>query len=145
MKLNNLLKIMIYNYDDFGLFFIVIDKNINKEIFLSKVGVKKNTYAEDLFSRMYDAIFSELINLEEEFDKYYSIEYESIQHFLYHKFSIPPNVIKDFFNLKSEKDSYTIFYKKNFYSYGDYGIVRYAFETLYDKITNILLLKDYEN
>jgi len=136
---------MIYNYNDFEPFFIVIDKTINKEIFLSRIGVKKNTYAEDMFSRMYDGIFSELINLEEEYETYYQIEYKSLEHFLFHKFCVPDDVIKDFLKLKSENEDYTIFYKKNIYSYGDYGIIRYAFETLYDKITNILLLKDYEN
>jgi len=77
---------MIYNYDEFGQLFVMIDKNINKDIFLEKVKVKSGTFADDLFSRVYDSLFSELINLEEEFEKYYSIEYESIKHFLYHKF-----------------------------------------------------------
>ena len=137
---------MIYNYDDFGHFFIVIDKNINKDIFISKVKVNVGTYAEDLFSRIYDSIFSELINLEEEFEKYYSIEYNSIQQFLFRKFCIPTDIIEEFFLLKSQKKSYCIFYKNEKDSYGDYSIIRYAFsEEMYDKIMNVLLLKDYEN
>ncbi|HTO16073.1 MAG TPA: hypothetical protein VLZ83_09890 [Edaphocola sp.] len=137
---------MIYNYDDFGQFFIIIDKNINKEVFLANVKAEPGTFAEDMFVRIYDSIFSELINLEEEFEKYYSVEYKSIQHFLFQKFCFPSDVIEDFFSLKSQRESYCIFYKHEKDSYGDYSITRYAFsEEMYDKVTSILLLKDYEN
>ena len=137
---------MIYNYDEFGQLFVMIDKNINKDIFLEKVKVKSGTFADDLFSRVYDSLFSELINLEEEFEKYYSIEYESIKHFLYHKFCMPIEVIEDFFKLKTERKTYTLFYKKERDSYGDYSIMRYAFsEVLDERIIKILLLKDNEN
>jgi len=137
---------MIYNYDDFGQFFIIIDKNLTKEIFLTNVKVEQGSFAEDMFSRIYDSIFSELINLEEEFEKYYSIEYKSIQHFLFQKFCFPSDVIKDFFSLKSQSESYCIFYKHEKDSYGDYSITRYAFsDEMYEKVTSTLLLKDYEN
>lgn len=137
---------MIYNYDDFGQFFIIIDKNINKEIFLENVKVTPDSLAEDVFTRIYDSIFSELINLEEEFEKYYNVEYKNIQHFLYQKFCLPIEVVDDFFSLKSQRESYCLFYKHEKDSYGDYSITRYAFsEEMYDKVTSILLLKDYEN
>lgn len=137
---------MTYNYDEFGHFFIILDKNINKDIFLSKINVKKNTYSENLFIRMYDSIFSELINIEEEFEKYYKLEYNSLKEFLFKKFCVPKDVIEKMYSIKAERESYCINFKKNYYSYGDYGMVQFTFsEKMYNKVMNILLLKDDES
>jgi len=59
---------------------------------------------------------------------------------------MPIEVIEDFFKLKTERKTYTLFYKKERDSYGDYSIMRYAFsEVLDERIIKILLLKDNEN
>ena len=55
---------MTYNHDEFGHFFIVLDNRINKELFINLAGGKENSFSSDIFSRMYDSVFSELINLE---------------------------------------------------------------------------------
>lgn len=137
---------MTYNHDEFGHFFIVLDNRINKELFINLAGGKENSFSSDIFSRMYDSVFSELINLEEMYEKYYKIEYSSFEQFLYKKYCVPAETIDEMKTLTSKRESYQVFFKKSFYAYGDYGITRFVFsDDMYEKVMNILLLKDYES
>ncbi len=131
---------MKYNYDNFSSL-LIIDKRLTKDIFLQKAGIEKGKYAEDMFSRLYDSIFSELIDVEAQYEKYYKIEYLDFEEFLYKKYSVEPDVIREFIRLKSENENYRI-YKKNDFSYVDYGIFRFAFsDEMNERVTNILLMK----
>ena len=127
---------------DFYRSILVINKNLTKDIFLGKAAVKESGFAKEMFSRMYDSIFSELIDLEREYEKYYSKEYEKFEVFLYKKYNLEAEGIEALMDLKAKNDDYKI-YKMEDYSYGDYSLGQFTFsETIYDRIMNILLLKN---
>jgi hypothetical protein len=65
---------------------------------------------------------------------------------LYKKYCVPVETIEEIQSLVAKRGTYQVFFKKSFYAYGDYGITRYAFtEDMYEKVMNILLLKEYES
>ena len=119
---------------------LLINKNLTKEIFLEKSGAQ-NGYSLNLFSRMYDSVTSELINVDFEFEKYYSFEYESIEQFLYRKYNIEENEIDELMQFRKDNPD-CILYRKDDASYGDYGIPQFMFsESMYDRIIEVLTLK----
>ncbi len=67
---------------DFYKSILLINKNLTKEIFIAKAGANAG-YAYNMFSRIYDSIESELINLDIEYNKYYSFDHSTLEHFLY--------------------------------------------------------------
>lgn len=121
---------------------LLINKNLTKEIFIEKAGASSG-YAYNMFSRIYDSIESELINLDFEYDKYYSFEYNSLESFLYRKYNLNED---DIIMLMEERKKYPdcILYRKDELSYGGNGqLTTFAFsEDMYDRIMNILLLKN---
>jgi hypothetical protein len=84
---------------------IVIDRRLTKEMFLKNAGIKQGRYAEDMFSRMYDWIFSEARNLDDVFEKYYKPEYEDFRDFLYKKYTLSINIIDKLLAVKSENEN----------------------------------------
>lgn len=131
MKLN-------YEHDDS---FLLINKNLNKKLFLEKAGVASG-FSYEMFSNMYDSITSECIDMIEEYQKYYSFEYKSFGHYLYKKFNIKWEIIEKI-SKKMKVNPDCILYRKNDYDYGDYGLAQFTFsETMYKRIIKILLLKN---
>lgn len=132
---------LTYDYDK-SLF--LINRNLTKEIFIKESGVNDG-YSHSMFSRMHDSIFSELIDLDKEFEKYYSFEYISMNEFLWRKYNLKSKHI-DELNEVRRKNPDCILYRKDDYSYGDYGIIQFAFsETMYNRIFKILMLKKNED
>jgi len=127
---------------DFYKSLLLVNKNLTKEIFLTKAEAKDG-YAQNMFSRMYDSITSELINLDVEYDKYYSFEYPTLEHFLYRKYNLNE---EDLANLIDERKKYPecILYRKDDLAYGGNGeLTTFAFsETMYDRVMEILMLKN---
>ena len=82
---------------DFFKSLLLINKRLTKKIFISKTEAKKG-YSLAMFSKMYDCIFSELINLDREFKKYYSFEYNSIENFLRKKYNIKEKQLLELIN-----------------------------------------------
>lgn len=131
---------------DFYKSIILIDSRLTREKFLEYAGARTG-YSLYMFSRMYDSITSELIDIERQFREYYAFEYRTIERFLYRKFNIEP---KDIDQIMKEKEinPNCIIYKKKDYAYGDYGLDQLAFsEPMYERIKNILLMKlaNHEN
>lgn len=125
---------------DFYKSLILVNKNLTKEIFLEKTGAKSG-YSWDMFCRMYDNITSELIDMEREYEKYYSFEYKTFECFLFRKLNLK---YEDLVLLMKEKQENPdcIIYRKEDGSYGDHGIDTFTFsDALYDRITNIIMLK----
>ncbi len=123
---------------------LLINKNLTKEIFIERTGVKDG-YSLSMFSRMYDSLTSELIDVDEEYKKYYSFEYESMELFLYRKYNLNT---KDIEELLEERNNNTecLLYRKDDNSYGDYGIAQFTFsDTMYDRVMEILMLKNQNN
>lgn len=86
---------MNFNILNNDTYLLLIDKNLNKESFISNANVKEGTYAFSLVERIYDVIFSEIINLEDEFNNYYSNEYISFKIFLENYYDLDEKLIKD--------------------------------------------------
>lgn len=126
---------------DFYKSLILINKNLTKEIFIESAGVKDG-YSLSMFSRMYDSVTSELINLDEEYKKYYSFEYKSMKHFLYRKYNLKERHIDELMEERKNNPDYFL-YRKDDNSYGDYGITQFAFsDTMYNRVMEILMLKN---
>ncbi|GHU69036.1 hypothetical protein FACS189413_07210 [Bacteroidia bacterium] len=137
---------MRYNYDLYKSL-IVIDRRLTKELFLQNAGIKQGRFAENMFSRMYDWIFSEATYLEDAFEKYYTPEYADFREFLYKRYIIPCDFINKILAVKSENENYTIIDVDELGS-GDSGFVYLVFENemdepyqMYDKVINLLLMK----
>lgn len=129
---------MKIDYGSFnGLF--LIHKKLNKKIFVAKVGAKTG-HSVNMFSRMFDCIFYELINVDSEFKKYYKFEYKSLDNFLYKKLNIDEDSISLLMKVR-KKNPDCILYRKPDSVGGYYNLIQFAFsETLNERITNILLL-----
>jgi hypothetical protein len=122
----------------------VINKNITKEYFLMRAGAISGL-AVELFTRIYDAIFYEAVDLDEIYAQYYSIEYDSLRTFLYHKFCIDNDIIDELMEVKNSNTDNAIIMIDEL-SYGKSDIITFAFsESMYDRTTNILLMRPYEN
>lgn len=52
------------------------------------MGVKKNTFAGNLISRIYDYYFRGAINFRKEYRKYYRKEFDSVERFIQEHFNI---------------------------------------------------------
>lgn len=134
---------MILSYD-FYKSLLLINKNLKKEIFLEKAGAQSG-YSLNMFSRMFDSVSSELINVDLEYEKYYSFEYESMEQFLYKKYNVRGKHIKELMQFRKDNPD-CILYRKDDNSYGDYGIPQFMFsESMNDRIIEILTLKKQPN
>lgn len=130
---------MKFSYD-YGESILLLDKRLTKAQFLEKCGATKK-FSEKMFSRMFDSIYSELVDVEQEYAKYYALEYSSVSDYLFRKLNISKEVIREIDKLQAENENLQLFIKDDF-SYGDYQIVQFAFsDTMYDRISDILTLK----
>jgi hypothetical protein len=131
---------MVLNYR-YSESLLLINKNLTKELFLQKAGVTKG-YAYEMFSSMYDSIHSELINVKEEYNKYYSFEYPTPEDFLYKKLNIKWEHIETVIKQMKKNPDYILYRKSDDYSHGHYGLTQFTFsETMYKRVEKILLLK----
>ena len=128
-----------YAYDSYKSL-IVVNRNLTKEYFLNKAGAESG-YAKDMFSRIYDSIFAEAEAIDVVFDKYYKEEYGDIETYLYHKYCIETNDIKEILDFKNSNIDYVI-YDFAELDYGDSNTVVFAFsDDMYERITDMLLMK----
>ena len=131
---------MKYAYDQYKSL-IIVNKNISKDYFLNQSGASHG-YALDMFSRIYECIFSEAESLEDIFERYYIQEYQDIKSILYHKYCINRDDVKMIMELKNSNPDYVI-YDFDELNYGDSGSITFAFsEEICERITNLLLMKE---
>ncbi|CAM1356363.1 hypothetical protein [Tenacibaculum ascidiaceicola] len=127
---------MQFSYD-FYKSILVLNGNLTKETFLQEVGASRG-YAKEMFERIYDSIHSELVDLREEYELYYSKEYPSFEHFLFRKMNISVEDIDDMIKFESEKEHRKIF-RSDDGSTGDYGISSFIYsEEIRDRIMKII-------
>ncbi len=116
---------IIIRLDDKILF--IKNDDMGKNNFLKLFNVKNNSYLYQLYGRLYDYIIGDSINLYEEFQKYYSIEYSKFEIFLSEHYNVPDELIEKFNNTKS------------YYKYKDIGNEQPLYHLLHDeKIHNIV-------
>ena len=63
-------------------FIIATSWDPNLEQLLSSLGVSSGGLGEQLFASVYDAFFETSINLKEEYDRFYSVEYDSLSDYI---------------------------------------------------------------
>ena len=130
---------MIFLYDDFELMY-VMHKEMNKEQFLSASGAAKG-YANDMFSRMYDALTTESVDLADEYETYYQLEYENFFSFLYRKYNLTGKQVESTQEILSGDPDLRL-YKKLEYCYDGSELRRFmSEEPMEDRITKILIKK----
>ena len=83
---------MIFHYDGYDFMFL-IHQDMNKDKFLEVAGAKKG-HSQELFGRMYDALRSENINVIEEYEIFYSLEYDNLGSYLYRKWNMSYEMVE---------------------------------------------------
>lgn len=86
---------------------MVVNRNLTKDYFLDKAGIRGG-YAKDLFSRIYDSIFSESEDLVDSYEKYYCQEFDSWGLMLEKKYNVPKETVDMFIQDLQENADYTL-------------------------------------
>ena len=130
---------MRIQYDSYSSL-LLLNPSTSRRKFLKKVGVKKNTYSYDMFYRIYDFIHSEIIDLKKEYERYYFIEYDTYENFIYQKLNVEYDIIESVKQKLKENKSLRLFYKPDELSYGDSGsIYNFVFsEEMEERIFKLL-------
>ena len=92
---------------DFCRYIMVVNRNLTKDYFLDKAGIRGG-YAKDMFSRIYDSIFSESEDLVDSYEKYYSQEFDSLGLMLEKKYNVPKENVDMFIQDLRENADYTL-------------------------------------
>lgn len=91
---NKRCQLIFYEYkkdhDKTYIFHVV--KNISKRNLLKAIKVRSGFFAWNLFSRVYDCFYSEMIDLFDEYRKYHNREYGTFSDFLQKKYNLPAKV-----------------------------------------------------
>jgi len=79
-------------------FYCIAPKNIDFNTFLEKflklAMVRKNSFAEMYFKKIYNCVFNGYVDMKKMYTKYYIDEYESFEKYLYNKELLNNNDIK---------------------------------------------------
>ncbi len=65
-------------YKKHGIIYFPARKIPKKNIVLKRMGVRKNTFAGDAMSRLYDYYFKDAVNLQDEYKQYYIKEFATV-------------------------------------------------------------------
>ena len=63
---------------------------------LKTLGVRKNTFAGNMVSRMYDYYFSGAVDFCKEYRKYYNREFPSLEEYIEERYNIDPDLAKKY-------------------------------------------------
>lgn len=92
---------------DYCRYIMVVNRNLTKDYFLDKAGIRGG-YAKDMFSRIYDSIFSESEDLIDSYKKYYCQEFDSWGLMLEKKYNVPKETVDMFIQDLQENSDYTL-------------------------------------
>lgn len=112
-----------------------ITKNISKRKFLKAIKIRSGCFAGNLFSRVYDCFFSEMIDLCEEYRKYHNREYGTFKEFLQKKYNLPFDVAEAGEQKLLKHENTTLFLRKEHVT-GDYNLEMFIMSS--DGAQNIL-------
>ncbi|QQY31749.1 MULTISPECIES: hypothetical protein [Bacteroidota] len=114
--------------------------DLTEKNFLKKTGAKDG-YAKKMFTEMYQSIISERIDVIAEYKKFYSVEYGTLEEYLYKKYNLEVESIEELMEALEENKECRL-YRKDQNSYGNWEISTFMnSETMFDRITEILLTK----
>lgn len=106
-------------------------------MFLEKSGAQKG-FVKEMFTHLYNSIFSESHNVLEEFEQYYQIEYETVERFLRCKYALPQRVVKKILeDLMSNTNNTLIDFDSLSYGMNDNASFLFG-EKLYRQVEQIL-------
>lgn len=106
---------------------------IEKSDFLRAGQVIPGSYAEELLGRIYDCLITHLINIVDEYQKYYFEEYSDLASFLYWKYNIDESILASVISdLKPEN----FLGYGSLYSGGNYNIGQFIMEE-----SNLVMIK----
>lgn len=124
-------------------YFLVINKNFDREMFIINANVVTGTYAEEVVNRICNELFSELIDVYNEYQKYYSEEFSTMFKYLEKKFNLDTETIDEIKGFY--KENMTIYYGKS-NSTGDYILDNLLkSDQILDFLNNMLKDKTDEN
>lgn len=76
-------------------YIILIKEGYSEAKFLRRTGLEKQSFAWNMLRHAYRTLTSELVDLFDEYLKYYSREYSSFEIFLYKKHNLEPEFIRE--------------------------------------------------
>ncbi len=77
------------NIDDFDkYFFLIIPKNFSRDKFLSKSKIMNATYANKIINDILDVFENSTVDVIDEYNKYYSMEYSDVFDYLYKHYNL---------------------------------------------------------
>lgn len=130
---------MIFHYDGYEFMFL-IHQDMSKDKFLEATGAKKG-HSKELFGRMYDALRSENINVIEEYEAFYSLEYENLKSYLYRKWNMSYEMVEDIVQQITANPQLQL-YRRIERSYQGGGLRNFMSEDpMVERIEKILMMK----
>ncbi len=130
---------MVLFYESYKIM-VLIHPDLTEKNFLKKTGAKDG-YAKKMFTEMYQSIISERIDVIAEYKKFYSVEYGTLEEYLYKKYNLEVESIEELMEALEENKECRL-YRKDQNSYGNWEISTFMnSETMFDRITEILLTK----
>lgn len=132
-----------YDYD-FYESLLIVDSRLTKEKFLKRAGIISG-YAEILFSKIYDALFSESEDLIQSFNKYYVDEFDDFYSYLKREFAIDDESFQQMYELLNVNPNLKVI-RWSQLSFGENSMPDMIFgEEMGDKFKEILLGIGYED
>ena len=104
-------------HTDIGRYIAIIDRRSSKSAFLKAAKAHPGSYAQELMERIYDCLMPHALDVQEEYRKYYAIEYPSLEVFLYWKYNITRSTINRIMNNLKQED---VLVYGTVYAGGDY-------------------------
>lgn len=77
-------------------YLICLQENCSLDDFYTAAKVEPGSYASIIITRLYRGLMTSSVNVNEEYKKYYSKEYDNFIHFLFWKYCIPINISRKF-------------------------------------------------
>ena len=130
---------MIFHYDSFDFMFL-IHQDMNKDKFLGVAGAKTG-HSRELFDRIYQALRSENINVIEEYETFYSLEYNNLGSYLYRRWNMSYEMVEEIAQQIKENPQLLLFRRVE-RSYQGSGLRNFISEDpMVNRIEKILIMK----
>jgi hypothetical protein len=76
-------------------YFVIMNRGCSKSDFLLAAQVIPGSFAEELVERIFECLVTQAIDIGDEYQKYYSQEYSSIEEFLYWKYNVDQKTLEE--------------------------------------------------
>jgi hypothetical protein len=129
---------MIFHYDSFEFMFL-IHNDMDRNRFLEAAGTPTGP-SKELFGRIYDALRSENIDVIEEYETFYNLEYQNLGSYLYRKWNMSYDTVESICKCISENPELRLF-RRVARSYQGSGLRNFiSEEPMLERIEKILIM-----